>query len=41
LPFSRDAIRDPIEMFGPDKNNRPPLERVTRVIAGVVLIDAG
>ena len=40
LPFNGNTVRDPLEMFGPDENNRAPRERVTRIRSGVVPLDA-
>jgi hypothetical protein len=40
LPFNGNPVRDPLETFGPDQNNRTPREGVTRICSGIVLVDA-
>src|ERR1035438_5698070 len=41
LPFCRDPVRDPVEILGPDKNNRASLECVAWIGASIVLANTG
>jgi hypothetical protein len=37
LPFNGNPVRDLLEAFGPDENNRTSRKRVARMCSGIVL----